>query len=65
MHGSRFARHALDEHANGHSTRESVWVDNDIRLNATFAEGHIDGRPFLRADSFLTMPRGELISNHR
>jgi hypothetical protein len=42
-----------------------VWVDNDIRLNATFAEGHIDGRPFLRADSFLTMPRGELISNHR
>ena len=65
MHGTSFAGHALDEHSDGHSAREGVRVNDNIRLNSTLAKRHIDGRPFLRADTFLPVSGGEFVTNHR
>ncbi|KAJ6261125.1 LOW QUALITY PROTEIN: hypothetical protein Dda_3790 [Drechslerella dactyloides] len=60
-----FARHALDKHADGHTRRESVRVDDDVRLYAGLREGHVDGRPLLRADALLPVSRGELVADDR
>ena len=65
VHSTSFAGHALDEHSNRHSAREGVRVNNDIRLDSTFAERHIDGRPFLRADTLLSVSGGEFVTDHR
>jgi hypothetical protein len=38
-------------------------IDDNIRLNAAFAEGHVDCWPLLGTNTLLTMPRGELITD--
>lgn len=38
-------------------------VDDQIRLHAALGEGHIDGRPKLRANTLLTVTRRELVTN--
>lgn len=38
-------------------------VDDQIRLHAALGEGHIDGRPELRANTLLTVTRRELVTN--
>src|SRR5258706_15171652 len=65
VHSTSFAGHALDEHSNCHSAREGVGVNDNIRLNSTFTERHIDRWPFLRADTFLAVSGGEFVTNHR
>lgn len=40
-------------------------VDDDIRLYAAFTERHIDRWPFLRTDTLLAVPGGELVTNDR
>ena len=65
VHSTSFASHTLDEHSDRHSTREGVRVNNNIRLNSTFAERHIDRGPFLRADPFLPVSGGEFVTDHR
>ena len=65
MHCTSFTRHALDQHANSHATRKSVRIDDNVRLHAAFAERHVDRRPLLGADTFLTVPRRELVANYR
>ena len=65
VHSTSFAGHALDEHSDGHSAREGVRVNDDVRLDSTFAERHIDRRPFLGADTFLPVPGGEFVTDHR
>jgi hypothetical protein len=44
---------------------ESVRVDNQIGLHAALGEWHVDGRPELRADTLLTVTRGELVTDNR
>lgn len=65
MQRPRLARHAFYQHANRHSTWESMRIYDNVRLNATFAEGHIDRRPLLRAHALLAVSRGELVANYR
>jgi len=65
VHGGSFPSHALDQHTDGHATRESMWVDYDIRLYSAFAKGHVDHWPFLGADAFLTVPRREFVTDYR
>ena len=65
MHGTSFPGHALDQHADGHATRESVWIDDDIGLYSAFAKGHVDRWPFLGTNSFLSVPGREFIPNDR
>ena len=65
VHGCSFPCHALDQHTDGHATRESVWVDYYIGLYSAFAKGHVDHWPFLGADTFLSVPRREFVTNHR
>ena len=65
VHSTSFAGHALDEHSDCHSAREGVRVNDNIRLNSTFAERHINRRPFLRADTFLPVSGGEFVTDHR
>ena len=38
-------------------------VDDDIGLHATLRERHVNHRPLLRADTFLTVPRRELVTD--
>ena len=64
MHGAGLAGHALDEHADGHATRERVGVDNDVWLHAALAERHVDRGPLLRAHALLAMARRELVADH-
>ena len=64
MHSARLTRHALDEHANSHSRRESVRVDDNVGLDSALTERHVHRRPFLGADTFLSVPRGELVADH-
>ena len=40
-------------------------VNDQIRLNATLREGHVNGGPKLRANTLLTVSRGELVTNNR
>ena len=65
VHSTSFAGHALDEHSDRHSAREGMRVDDNIRLDSTFAKRHIDRRPFLRADTFLPVSGGEFVADHR
>ena len=65
VHRTSFASHALDEHADGHSAREGMRINDNVRLDSTLAEGHVDGGPHLRADSFLPVSGGELVTNYR
>ena len=39
-----------------------MWVNNDIGLDAAFAERHVDCGPFLRADTLLAVTRRKLVS---
>lgn len=63
VHRSCFGCYRFYEHSYCHSRRESVRIDDDIRLHAGFGEGHIDGWVFLRTNSFLSMSRREFVSN--
>jgi len=65
MQSPRLTRHAFYQHADRHSTRESMGIYYNVRLNATFTEGHINRRPLLRAYALLAMSRGELVTNYR
>jgi len=65
VHSTSFAGHALDEHPDRHSAREGVRINDNIRLDSTLAEWHINRRPFLRADTFLPVSGGEFVTNHR
>ena len=38
-------------------------IDDDIRLHSTFRERHVDGGEFLRANTLLTMSRGEFVTD--
>ena len=40
-------------------------VDDYIRLHSTLGERHIDHGPLLGANTFLTVPRRELVTNDR
>ena len=38
-------------------------VDDDVGLHAALRERHVDHRPLLRADTLLTVTRGELVAD--
>ena len=40
-------------------------VDDYIRLHTALGKGHVDHRPLLGANTFLTVPRRELVTNDR
>lgn len=63
MQRSSFTRQRLDEHADRHTRRESVGIDDDIWLDSRFRERHVDTRPFLRANTLLSVTRGEFITD--
>jgi hypothetical protein len=65
VHRACFARHALDQHADGHPAGKRVRIDDDIWSNAAFAERHIDVRPFLRAYPLLAMSGRKLVADDR
>ena len=65
MHSARFTCHTLNQHANGHAGGESVRVDDHVGLHAALGERHVNGRPLLRANTLLSMPRGEFVSDDR
>lgn len=65
MHSTSLSSQTLHEHSNSHTRRESVWVDDNIRLHSTFTEWHIDSWELLRANTLLTMSRGEFVSDDR
>ncbi len=37
-------------------------IDDDVRLHAALREWHVDRRPFLRANTLLTVSRREFIT---
>ena len=63
MHGTGLSGDTLNEHPDGHSRRESMRVDDDIRLHAALAERHVDHGELLRTDSLLSMSGRELVTN--
>lgn len=65
VHRTSFAGHALNKHADRHSARESMRINDNVRLDSTLAERHVHGGPLLRADTFLPVPGGEFVTNHR
>lgn len=64
VHRACFTSHTFHKHPNGHTTGKGVRIDDNVRLHPTLAEWHIDGWPFLGTDTFLTMPRGKLITDY-
>jgi hypothetical protein len=65
VHSTCLPGHTLNQHSDCHSTRERVRVDNNIRLNPTLTKRHIDGGPFLRTHTLLTVSRGEFVADDR
>ena len=63
MEGAALAGHALDEHADGHPTRERVRVDDDIRADPGLAEGHFHLRPQYAHEALLPVPAAEFASD--
>ena len=65
VHCGGFPGHTLNQHTDGHATRESMRVDYDIGLYSAFAKGHVDRWPFLGADTFLSVSRREFVTDYR
>ena len=63
VQGTGLAGERLDEHTDCHARRESVRVDDDVGLDASLREGHVDGAPLLRAHTLLTVTRRELVTD--
>jgi hypothetical protein len=38
-------------------------IDDDVRLHSRFTEGHVDRGVLLRADTFLSVTRRELVTD--
>eukprot|EP00964_Phaeocystis_antarctica_P141265 scaffold106242_cov63-Phaeocystis_antarctica.AAC.8 len=65
VHGAGLARHALEQHADGHARGEAVRVEEDVGDDARLREGHVFARPQPRHDTLLPVPRRELVAGHR
>lgn len=59
----RLTGHTLDKHTDSHSRRESVRVDNNIRLHTALAERHVNRGEFLRTYTLLTVSGRELVTD--
>eukprot|EP00160_Parvularia_atlantis_P019732 Unigene7868_Nuclearia_a/m.24167 Unigene7868_Nuclearia_a/g.24167 ORF Unigene7868_Nuclearia_a/g.24167 Unigene7868_Nuclearia_a/m.24167 type:complete len:339 (-) Unigene7868_Nuclearia_a:1067-2083(-) len=59
------ARHALNEHADGHARGERVRVDDHVRHHARLAEGHVDRGPLDAAHALLPVAGREFVANGR
>lgn len=59
----RLARHALNQHADGHAGWEAVRVEQDVGHHATLAEGHVLGRPQTTQDALLPVATGKLVAD--
>lgn len=63
VEGAGLSGHALDEHTDGHSGRESVRVEQDVRGHAALGEGHVLRGPQATQDTLLTVSAGEFVSD--
>lgn len=61
VQGAGLARHALDQHADGHAGGKAVGVEQDVGTHAALAEGHVLGGPQAAQDAFLAMAAGKLV----
>lgn len=59
----RLTSHTLNKHTDSHSRRESVRVDDNIRLHTALAERHVNRREFLRTYTLLTVSGRELVTD--
>jgi len=63
VEGASFAGQGLDEHADCHAGGEGVRVDDDVGLDAGFAEGHGFAGPEHGADALLAVAGGEFVAD--
>jgi len=55
VEGTTLAGERLDEHADGHSGRKGVRIDDDVWRDATLGERHVFLRPDDAHHTFLSM----------
>lgn len=63
VQGARLTRHALNQHADGHTRREAVRVEQDVRAHAALCEGHVLSGPQAAEDALLAVAARELVAD--